>query len=142
MKSPPLHVVAPLALALGCATAYGQICSSEKFESPDSQQEFLAHHYGLIVHLDVDAEYAHFLQATHFVEGQSEAQRQDLLRDQVKILTAAKEQRLAGTRFHIDANLELGPDVVIRVQEWQDVCELARNPHVKFIWFNRPIHLT
>ncbi len=131
-----------MALAGRVGTASAEACLLEKLETPNFRQEFLDHRYDLIVLLDVDKEYQQYLQDIKDGKAVRGMSAQESFRELAKPLTRAKEQRLEGTRFKIQGNLELGPDVVIRVTDWPDVCELASNPHVIRIWLNLPVSLS
>ena len=122
--------------------ALGETCAIEKLETPNFQQRFLEHHYDLIVLLDVDKEYQQYLQDIRSGKTVPGMTANQTFRELAKPLTKAKEQRLEGTRFRIHSNLELGPDVVIQVADWPDVCELASNPHVVTIWLDLPVGLS
>ena len=110
----------------------------EKLSTPDFHQQFLAHHYDLMVLLDVDKEYEQFLHDSDLPDVRSTIQREQYVQELARNLTVAKEQRLADSRFRIYRNLELGPQVVIRAEAWADVCELSNNPHVVRVWLNLP----
>jgi len=142
MSSP--HLLAAIAaIALGSTgTVLAQGCATEKLATPNFQEVFQGHHYDLVVLLDVDKEYEQLLHDSGVADTRSEGEREQYLHELARNLTVAKERRLAGTKFRIDSNLELGPEVVVRVADWADVCDLARNPHVVTIWLNLPTRPT
>lgn len=136
-----LAVVVAIAVG-GTGTVFAQDCATEKLATPDFQSRFQGHHYELIVLLDVDKEYKQLLHDSGVPDTRSEGERQQYLHELARGLTAAKEQRLEGTKFRIYSNLELGPEVVVQAADWAEVCELASNPHVVTIWLSLPTRPT
>ena len=123
------------------APAYEQGCVMDKLSTPDFRQTFLTHHDDLTVLLDVDKEYALFLHDSDLPDARSTSQREQYVHELSRNLAAAKEQRLAGSRFRIERSLDLGPEVVVRAEGWADICELTNNPHVIRVWLNVPTRL-
>ncbi len=142
MSRPRLLAVIAAIVVGGSDPALAQGCSTEKLATPNFQARFQAHHYDLIVLLDVDKEYEQLVRDSGVADTRSEGEREQYLHELARNLTAAKEQRLAGTKFRILSNLELGPEVVVRAADWADVCDLAGNPNVVTIWLNLPTRPT
>ena len=135
--------VALLLLSLAATSAAaGRVsgCPMDKFGDVDFQEALSRPHDGVMVRLDVDADF--YLRGARDTPGLSDSTRDELLRQGAAGLLRAKQQLLRGSRFSIYRNLDFGQEVVILVSDLNDVCELASLPQVSMIWVNRITKLT